>query len=260
MPISVHTGGSFKTSTMSTKVGGSWVPVKQGYVRVAGVWRLFYTADVVVVAPTSTSSQTARNIFEAAQPGLWASTQSKRLLVNSAIAQLIVNSPGGSLGAFGGMLTIEVTPTGSISGNGGSSNSGVGQDALSIIAGENIRVVNNGIIRGGGGGGGRGGYGGDGASTTGGQGGIGGRGQGIDGNAAAGLAGAAGSGGSGTGGTGGTGGAYGSAGATGSTGSAGTFSAGFAGLAGGASGRAIVGYNRIIYSGTGTLLGGTTNS
>jgi len=97
-------------------------------------------------------------------------------------------------------------------------------------------------------------------TSSGGAGGNGGRGQGWDGAAAAGANGAAGGTNAGAGGKGGNGGAYGNAGATGATGASGNAGAGAAGTAGGAAGKAINGYNRVSYSGSGSLLGGTANT
>lgn len=98
------------------------------------------------------------------------------------------------------------------------------------------------------------------ADTAGGAGGAGGRGQGVDGSSASGSAGSAGGTNAGTGGTGGAGGTYGNAGSTGSTGTAGNNGSGVAGSAGGGSGKAINGYNRVTYSGSGTLTGGTAST
>lgn len=97
-------------------------------------------------------------------------------------------------------------------------------------------------------------------NTNGGAGGNGGRGQGWDGVAAAGANGAAGGTNAGAGGKGGNGGAYGSAGATGATGASGNRTAGTAGTAGGAAGKSINGYNRVSYSGSGSLGGPTANT
>lgn len=99
-----------------------------------------------------------------------------------------------------------------------------------------------------------------GAPSSGGTGGNGGRGQGADGASTNGSAGSAGGTNAGAGGAGGDGGTYGNGGATGSTGSAGNTGSGAAGSSGGVSGRAILGYNRVNYSGSGTLTGGTANN
>ena len=111
------------------------------------------------------------------------------------------------------------------------------------------------------------------AYTSGGAGGIGGdggRGIGWDGaraNGASGAAGAAGGQNAGTGGTGGAGanggdwGAAAVSAAVGGSGSAGNNGAGLAGSAGsasGAGGRAVLGYARLNYEGSGSLIGGTS--
>lgn len=96
--------------------------------------------------------------------------------------------------------------------------------------------------------------------TSGGGGGAGGRGQGADGANAAGSPGAGGGTNAGSGGTGGTGGTYGNAGGTGATGNSGNYTGGAAGAGGGAAGRSVSGYNRVVYSGSGTLLGPTGNT
>jgi len=44
MTISVRTGGAFREADPFVKTGGLWKAVQNGYVRVAGVWREFYTA------------------------------------------------------------------------------------------------------------------------------------------------------------------------------------------------------------------------
>lgn len=96
--------------------------------------------------------------------------------------------------------------------------------------------------------------------NTGGTGGAGGRGQGADGAAVSGSSGSAGTNNAGAGGTGGIGGSYGNAGTTGATGANGNQGSGSAGSSGGVSGKAIRGYNRVIYVGGGSLLGGTSNA
>lgn len=98
------------------------------------------------------------------------------------------------------------------------------------------------------------------SSTTGGAGGAGARGVGADGSAGTGSNGTAGGTNAGTGGKGGDGGTWGTAGSTGSTGANGTVTNGATGSSGGAGGKAIHGYNRVSYSGSGTLIGGTSTS
>lgn len=96
--------------------------------------------------------------------------------------------------------------------------------------------------------------------TSGGPGGNGGRGQGIDGSAASGLGGSGGGTNAGAGGTGGSGAGYGNTGGTGNTGGSGNVGGGSAGSAGGAAGKSINGYNRVSYSGSGSLAGSTANT
>jgi len=96
--------------------------------------------------------------------------------------------------------------------------------------------------------------------VNGGVGGNGGNGTGSQQSSSIGSIGMPGPGTSGSGGHGGPGGGYGTAGVQGDSGTAGEAGAGNPGSAGGAAGSSIHGYNRVIYSGTGTLIGSTTNS
>jgi len=348
MPGLVKHSGTWKEADWFAKVGGSWTQVQTGYVRQSGVWVPFYSAEFVVVAPSDPGSIGIGFLFEQAEPGYFASSKKKRLIVNSSRGPLTM------AGTPGGEVTLEIQSNGIVSGIGGiggtSGVGGQGGHAINISAGS-LNVINNGIIRGGGGGGGKGGQGGDGIEmintrepltdeyydassppafqwlrsnvydafytttiywngetvfnsdtsgaysstqqtingityyrgtlkssnefarkhalyrqgdfptpTVGGAGGNGGRGQGIDGAQASGSSGAAGGTNAGTGGTGGTGGTYGNSGNTGSTGANGNDGNGVAGSPGGASGYAILGYNRVNYSGSGTLIGGTANN
>lgn len=112
--------------------------------------------------------QSLSAIFNAAQPGLWASSKRKRLLVNLARGPLLIDSD------FGGELTIEVVAGGVISGNGGAGSTAIGAAGAAGGAAINVLsnvtkkalLVNNGIIRGGGGGGGKGGTGGQGGAGS----------------------------------------------------------------------------------------------
>lgn len=97
-------------------------------------------------------------------------------------------------------------------------------------------------------------------STSGGAGGSGGTGQGAGQAATSGASGASGGTNAGAGGTGGAGAVWGTAGSQGGTGSNGNVGNGQAGAAGGAAGRSIVGYNRVNYSGDGTLVGPTQDN
>lgn len=347
MPGSIKHDGIWKEADWFTRISGSWTPVQSGYIKQSGVWLPFYTAEVAVIAPTLLTSQNIATIFDNHEVGLWASSKKKRLIVDSNIGPLLLNS------AFGGSLVIEVQDGASVSGFGGSAGiSGAGEaggSALLILNGSDIEIVNNGIIRGGGGGGGQGGQGGAGQysgtlrepptsdfysttapvyrvsisaaspsihtwiwngttvysavggisvgsslykspyryyagslrtgsngqnnstygiyrtstqnfPTTGGAGGAGGKGQGVDGDATNGSDGTAGGTDAGTGGTGGNGGAYGEAGATGNVGSNGTVSNGDEGSSGGPAGKSINGYNRVNYSGSGSLVGPTADT
>lgn len=96
--------------------------------------------------------------------------------------------------------------------------------------------------------------------TSGGIGGAGGRGQGINQSNSNGVGGTLGGTNAGNGGTGNWGDGYGLPGLQGHAGGAGNNGGGTAGGAGGASGRSIVGWNRIIYSGSGSRAGAVVNS
>jgi len=91
-------------------------------------------------------------------------------------------------------------------------------------------------------------------------GGAGGVGQGSTGANTAGVAGTTPSGTAGRGGTGGTGGTWGKPGGTGAAGANGGSGSGTSGLAGGAAGASIQGYNRVTYTGSGTLIGPTSST
>ena len=279
MAIHVREAGQWKAvKRIHVHQGGAWVPVQFGWVRDGGVWRNFYTAEVSVIAPAGGPVETnVERIFEAHSSGLWASDKKKRLVVNAERGPLVVNS------VPGGQLTIEVTSNGIVSGvrgeDGGvekrtitfgdgtttmrlldweGSDGGVG---LSIISNGNIHVVNKGRIDGGKGA--NGDY----------FGGEGGAGLTVSGNGDIHVI----NEGEINGGKGGAGGELGGDGGAGLTvsgnGSVHVINEGiFRGGDGGvgaidsksgiqtSAGVAIHGYNRITYSGTGTLIGGTEDT
>lgn len=97
-------------------------------------------------------------------------------------------------------------------------------------------------------------------NTSGGAGGNGGQGIGSDQSQTNGSAGAPGGTNAGDGGTGGNGGTWGTAGGAGAAGQDGNRTNGTAGSAGGRGGYSIQGYNRVDYSGSGSLVGSTANT
>lgn len=132
--------------------------------------------EVVVVLGSSGAAAYAADLFEAAKPGVWASSTPKRLVVPAGVERgsagtwvlAIVN--GAQAASYGGTLTIEVA--GTLSGKGGSANSGVGGDVIwANVLGKDgqkttINILSTGILRAGGGGGGLGGQGGGGSYQT----------------------------------------------------------------------------------------------
>lgn len=113
-------------------------------------------------------------------PDDWASKKAKRLIISGvdfgsmsgAAALAITDAASGQAGSFGGNLTLEIEAGAYISGSGGKcSPAGSGNGGIALHAnfkgkdGNNLQMLNKGIIRGGGGSGGRGGTGGGGVYT-----------------------------------------------------------------------------------------------
>lgn len=163
-------GAARKVADAYRKVGGVWVPATELHAVVPALKqsKQVFNAEVIVAAQ-ATGIQSLSAIFNAAQPGLWASSKRKRLLVNLARGPLLIDSD------FGGELTIEVVAGGGIiSGLGGAGSTALGTAGAAGGAAINVLsnvtkkalLVNNGIIRGGGGGGGKGGTGGQGGGGS----------------------------------------------------------------------------------------------
>lgn len=154
MPIHIkgaNWGG--EATELHLKQNGAYQEVDEAYTKVNGVWRLFHTAEVQVIAPLGSDARTASDLVNAAAPGLWASPKRKRLIVQGGERDTLRISNN-----FGGEFVLEIKPTGILSG-------GRNIEALAVDdagTGKIIPVLNNGIIRGRGGNGGAGGQGGPG--------------------------------------------------------------------------------------------------
>lgn len=140
------------------------------------------TNELVVKVTSATQYNTLiKSIFT---PDDWASDKAKRLIISGVdfgsmsgeAALAITDAVSGQAGSFGGKLTLEIEAGAFISGSGGKwspAGSGNGGVALHVNFkgkdGNNLQLINKGIIRGGGGSGGQGGKGGGGyyvQSTT----------------------------------------------------------------------------------------------
>ena len=134
-------------------------------------------ANEVVVKVTGTTQYNSliKSFFT---PDDWASDKAKRLIISGvdfgnitgATALVVTDTASGQAGSFGGKLTLEIEAGAFISGSGGKwspAGSGNGGIALHVNFkgkdGNNVQLINKGIIRGGGGSGGQGGKGGGGA-------------------------------------------------------------------------------------------------
>ena len=118
----------------------------------------------ITIASNTTDVDLA-TLMNAAQSGVWASSEPKTLTINSGVivgATSVSNAALTITSGMGGTLTI--INNGAIQGAGGSANGGNGGDAVQASS-SNVTFTNNGDIYAGGGGGGQGGAGG-----TGGQG------------------------------------------------------------------------------------------
>ena len=120
----------------------------------------------ITIASNATDVDLA-TLMNAAQSGVWASSEAKTLTINSGVivgATSVSNAALTITSGMGGTLTI--INNGAIQGAGGSANGGNGGDAVQASS-SNVTFTNNGDIYAGGGGGGQGGAGG-----TGGQGSV----------------------------------------------------------------------------------------
>lgn len=151
------------------KVGGVWRPLVNAYQHVGGLWKQVFQAEIVVTISADVTSLNIQSLFTSDE---WAAVKPKRVIIQAGV----VIQPAGTpyairlqdpvlLVPWGGTLTID--NYGTLQGNGGAANSGVGGSVFysgSYPYGTFKKaIINNfGIIRAGGGGGGRGGNGGGG--------------------------------------------------------------------------------------------------
>lgn len=144
----------------------------------------FYGKANEVVVKVTSAPQYNGLIKSFFTPDDWASDKAKRLIISGvdfgnmsgAAALAITDAVSGQAGSFGGKLTLEIEAGAFISGSGGKwSPAGSGNGGIALHAnfkgkdGNNLQLINKGIIRGGGGSGGQGGKGGGGyyvQSTT----------------------------------------------------------------------------------------------
>lgn len=109
------------------------------------------SSEIVIDAPLGNGLNLCSVIFNNYQAGLWSSNKKKRLRVTGERNSLRIDTQ------YGGEFTLEITPSGILSG-------GTVVEGLAIDTGVTsiVPVINNGIIRGRGGNGGQGGAGGNG--------------------------------------------------------------------------------------------------
>lgn len=172
---SFNHGGEFKLpKAVYAKTGSLWTPVQKLYVRHAGFWQTIYQNEVVVTL-TSTTGVLMRDLFTVAQ---WTDPNLKKRVVIPIGVDVYASAAWGAIAvmngglpasdSWAGSLTLDIH--GTISGIGGTANSGVGGTAIlanfSGINGEKLLINNYGTIRPGGGGGGRGGNGGPGTNQA----------------------------------------------------------------------------------------------
>lgn len=107
------------------------------------------SSEIVIDAPLGNGLNLCSAIFNNYQAGLWSSNKKKRLRVTGERNSLRIDTQ------YGGEFTLEITPSGILSG-------GTVVEGLAIDTGVTsiVPVINNGIIRGRGGNGGAGGQGG----------------------------------------------------------------------------------------------------
>lgn len=110
------------------------------------------SSEIVIDAPLGNGLNLCSAIFNNYQAGLWSSNKKKRLRVTGERNSLRIDTQ------YGGEFTLEITPSGILSG-------GTVVEGLAIDTGVTsiVPVINNGIIRGRGGNGGAGGQGGAGS-------------------------------------------------------------------------------------------------
>ena len=61
MTAHVKVGGVWRTLTPKFKVGGAWKTATGGWVKVAGVWRKFYSSVTASISPTSQAAGPSTN-------------------------------------------------------------------------------------------------------------------------------------------------------------------------------------------------------
>jgi hypothetical protein len=156
---------------MYLKQAGVWVPAISLNHKVAGVYKNVYESEIVV---TITANQTSPFLLSSLfDPADWTANKNKRVVINAGVTcspgsgntWAIAIQSGAVTTPWGGTLTLD--NYGTIQGNGGAANSGVGGDAFysgtyAYTGGKKLLINNYGTIRSGGGGGGRGGNGGQG--------------------------------------------------------------------------------------------------
>lgn len=141
----------------------------------------FYGKANEVIVKVTSATQYNSLIKSFFTPDDWASDKAKRLIISGvdfgnitgAAALVVTDTASGQAGSFGGKLTLEIEAGAFISGSGGKwspAGSGNGGIALHVNFkgkdGNNLQLINKGIIRGGGGSGGQGGKGGGGFYTV----------------------------------------------------------------------------------------------
>lgn len=138
----------------------------------------FYGKANELVVKVTSATQYNTLIKSFFTPDDWASDKAKRLIISGvdfgnmsgAAALAVTDAASGQAGSFGGKLTLEIEAGAFISGSGGKwSVASAGNGGIALHAnfkgknGNNLQLINKGIIRGGGGSGGQGGKGGGGA-------------------------------------------------------------------------------------------------
>lgn len=164
MTALVNVAGVWKSSKgIFIRQGGSWVPVRYAYVKDGGVWKQFFSTEVVVTLSSNTNIDIS-SLFSAAD---WSNPDiMKRVIIPNGVSIGSTDVGRAALrsgGGLAGMLKIE--NSGTILGCGGAINGGVGGDAF-LADDAGIHLINHGDIWAGGGGGGKGGQGGAGTYTA----------------------------------------------------------------------------------------------
>jgi hypothetical protein len=157
-----------------TRNGQMLASLKRGTSQIAFVFQgttQIWAHEIVVVLGASGAQTYLADLFD---PSVWASSTPKRVVVPEGVERgssgswVFAVANGAQAASFGGPLTLE--NRGTLSGRGGSANSGVGGDVISVNVpgkdGQKLTISNHGTIRAGGGGGGLGGNGGGGYYQT----------------------------------------------------------------------------------------------